>query len=132
MDWEGIEETQRLLEDYGGVQPKIYRAPFGIAPPSTLKFLRDEGYLIAPVRKAIMADRRGRFTTEEIVRRALGKIEDASIVLLHDGDGISGKKNLSPTVEAVPLIVDGLRNRGFQFVRVVELLQEKPTPTFYP
>ena len=132
LDYAGIQETQRLIEKFGGHQPKIFRAPFGMTAPWTLKRLRDEGFLIAPVRHANMADRRGKFTAGEIVRRVVDHLEDKMILLLHDGDGVSGKRDLTPTVEAVRYIVVEAQRKGFQFVNLFDLLEDMPVPIFYP
>jgi peptidoglycan/xylan/chitin deacetylase (PgdA/CDA1 family) len=51
----------------------------------------------------------------EIVRRALGGLRAGSILLLHDGDGYDAEGDRLQTAEALPLIIDGLRARGFRF-----------------
>ncbi|MDB4899656.1 MAG: polysaccharide deacetylase [Gemmatimonadetes bacterium] len=52
----------------------------------------------------------------EIARRALAGMRAGSILLLHDGDGYDADGDRMQTAEALPLIIDGLRARGFRFV----------------
>ena len=55
----------------------------------------------------------------EIARRVVLGASSGSIVVLHDGDGRDA------TAEALPLILDGLRARGFRLVTVSELLRAR-------
>ena len=56
---------------------------------------------------------------QTIVQRVVEQTENNSgnIVLMHDGGG-----DRSHTVAALPLIIDGLRAKGYQFVQVSDLL----------
>ena len=46
---------------------------------------------------------------------------DGGVLLLHDGGGFQGSADRSATLRALPLVIDGLRARGFTFVRVDQL-----------
>jgi peptidoglycan/xylan/chitin deacetylase (PgdA/CDA1 family) len=54
---------------------------------------------------------------EEIARRVLAESHSGAIVLLHDGSP-EGNESRAQTVEALPAILEGLRDRGYRFVRV--------------
>jgi peptidoglycan/xylan/chitin deacetylase (PgdA/CDA1 family) len=57
-----------------------------------------------------------------VAKRVLDKAKPGSIILLHDGiDGNIGADR-SVILQALPLIIDGLRARGLQPVRLDELL----------
>lgn len=58
-----------------------------------------------------------------IVSRILNLAHDGSIILLHDGGGFR-----SQTVAALPIIIAALRQRGFTFVTVPQLLLDMATP----
>ena len=51
----------------------------------------------------------------EIARRAVAGMRPGSILLLHDGDGYDPEGDRMQTADALPLILDGLRARGFRF-----------------
>lgn len=57
-----------------------------------------------------------------VARRVLAKVRPGSVILLHDG--IDGKIGADRTVilKALPLILDGLRQRGLQPVTLDRLL----------
>lgn len=57
-------------------------------------------------------------SAKAIVQHVLTNVHDGSIVVLH----ITGGNTAPLTAEALPGIVDGLRTRGFELVRVSELL----------
>ncbi len=52
---------------------------------------------------------------QEIVKRTVEGTRAGSIILLHDGDGYDPDGDRMQTAAAVPLIIDGLRARGFHF-----------------
>ena len=76
-----------------------------------------QGYLIVGMQ--IDPDDWQRPGVDEIVQRTVSMAErgEGNVILLHDSGG-----DRSQTVQAVPLIVEALRSRGFQFVTVSELL----------
>ena len=53
-----------------------------------------------------------------IVKRVLNAATPGGIILLHSGR--------YPTIEALPVIIDKLRKRGYRFVTVSQLLDEVP------
>jgi peptidoglycan-N-acetylglucosamine deacetylase len=52
----------------------------------------------------------------------LSRVKPGSIILLHDGIDGKGHADRSVLLSALPLILDGLRQRGLQPVRLDELL----------
>lgn len=65
-----------------------------------------------------------------IAARVLGGVGPNSIVLMHDGGG-----NRAQTVAALPIIIEGLRARGFRFVsicRPIDLTAPAPAPAAPP
>lgn len=58
-----------------------------------------------------------RLSVGEVVQNVIKKAKPGSIVLLHDG------QPALPTPEAVAIIIDKLREKGYEFVTVSELLQ---------
>jgi peptidoglycan/xylan/chitin deacetylase (PgdA/CDA1 family) len=51
-----------------------------------------------------------------IVKRTIEGTRPGSIVLLHDGDGYNANGDRLQTAAALPGIISGLRDRGFDFV----------------
>jgi len=60
----------------------------------------------------------------QIADNVLRKVRAGSIILLHDGDS-AGKQNRKNTVQALPLIIKGLRERDLQIAPLSRLLPEE-------
>ena len=119
-----LSATERLLAAVIGRQSLMFRPPFGTdSEPETVDELRlielasSKGYLIVGMQ--IDPDDWQRPGVDEIVQRTVSMAErgDGNVILLHDSGG-----DRSQTVKAVPLIIETLRSRGFQFVTVSELM----------
>ena len=108
--------TERLLELLTGRHPRLFRPPYHsdaaldeapnaavIARASTLGYLT-LGQDIDPEDYSLR-------DAQEIARRVLEKAREGSVILMHDGGG-----NRKATLEAIPLILDGLAQRGIQVV----------------
>ncbi|HEX6480818.1 MAG TPA: polysaccharide deacetylase family protein [Ktedonobacteraceae bacterium] len=57
-----------------------------------------------------------------IVNTALATVRNGSIILMHDGGG-----NRTETVEALPIIIGALLQRGFKLVTVIQLINDTHT-----
>jgi peptidoglycan/xylan/chitin deacetylase (PgdA/CDA1 family) len=62
-----------------------------------------------------------RLTAREIARRVLKRARAGSIILLHDGDS-AGKRDRGETVAALPIIIEGLNERGLRIAPLSQLL----------
>jgi peptidoglycan/xylan/chitin deacetylase (PgdA/CDA1 family) len=63
-----------------------------------------------------------RIGAREIARRVLKGADAGSIILLHDGDS-EGKHDRGETVAALPLIFEGLKERGLRVETLSRLLR---------
>lgn len=110
-----IDKTDSLLRNVGVMGAIQFRSPFG----SQLLILP---YILSQKKKKnILFDVDPRdWETQDpqlLARRVLEQTEAGSIILLHDGGG-----DRSGTVQALEMIIRELTERGFQFVKVSELL----------
>jgi len=56
-----------------------------------------------------------------MARRVLSKVRPGMIILAHDGEPLH-RIERSKTVQALPILIDGLRRKGYRFVTVPELI----------
>ena len=109
-----IEFTSALVAKYVGERPQLFRPPY-IALNQTmhdnidLTFICGEG----------SNDWEDNVTADQRVEKILASAKDGLIYLLHDFEGNS------KTVEAVDRIIPILKERGFTFVTVRELMKQK-------
>jgi peptidoglycan/xylan/chitin deacetylase (PgdA/CDA1 family) len=109
------------IGNFGAPFPRLFRPPYGLWDPTTLKILR--GYRMLMVMWTTDTDDYRLPGADAIVRRALDGARPGAIILLHDAGG-----NRQETVDALPRIISGLRARGYQLVTVPKLLLDNPPP----
>jgi peptidoglycan-N-acetylglucosamine deacetylase len=117
-----LSATKRLLESEIGRDTHLFRPPYAIdAEPETadqvrpLEMLSDLGYLTVGMQ--IDPGDWQRPGSDAIVSATLAAADRGNVVLLHDSGG-----DRSQTVEALPRLIAGLRERGFEFVAISGLL----------
>jgi peptidoglycan-N-acetylglucosamine deacetylase len=106
--------AERIAVAAGGAQPRFFRPPYGSRTPEVLGWL--EEFDIMTVLWDVAPDDWAMPGVDSIATRTVDETTDGSIILLHDGGG-----DRSQTVAALPLIIESLLERGFQFVRVDDL-----------
>jgi len=117
--------TERLLAAKLGIKPVLFRPPYSIdQEPDTadevrpLELTQSMGYIT--VGDKIDPDdwrEDPRPSAEQTTQSVMDQLGKGSIILLHDGGG-----NRVNTVKALPMIIEGLRSRGYEIVSVHELL----------
>ena len=137
LKWE-LNLTQRLIESTLGVKSLLFRPPYGIdhqpeyaEEVAQLPYPQELGYIIVgqridPDDWRMMEDKHQR-PAQEIADDVMRQAKNGNIVLLHDGGG-----ERTQTVAALPLIIDGLRARGYEFVSVSDLLGKKRSDLMVP
>ncbi len=114
-----IVRTDELLRSLDGAEPRFLRPPMGLFTKRVLDIVEQSGY------KAVVGDVYPRDShgpgKEKIVRRVLSRVITGSIIILHDG-GNSLQVDRTQTLEAVHVIIPELQSRGFEFVKLSQLL----------
>ncbi|HEY1774109.1 MAG TPA: polysaccharide deacetylase family protein [Gammaproteobacteria bacterium] len=122
-------QTEELLRAERGIEAatgwpstRLYRAPVGIKTGDLARAADDLGLRVVAwsvhSRDTLDPD------PQAMARRVLKRIRAGDIVLLHDGGRVPGGRK--QCVEAVRLILAGLREKGLRCVTLTELLG--PTP----
>lgn len=105
---------KRAIERAGGPPPRFFRAPHGFRSPWVTAIARSLGERTIGWSLGVWdSDRPG---VQAIVDRTIQGTRSGSIVLLHDGDGYNANGDRTQTAAALPGIIQGLRDRGFDFV----------------
>lgn len=117
---EEIRTTSDLIEKITGKRPVIFRAPHGWRNPWVNGIALEFG--CKPIAWTLGVWDTDRPGAREIIHRTLKSVRDGCILLLHDGRGIEHSADSSQLVEALPIIIDELRHRGFEFVTVTHMM----------
>jgi peptidoglycan-N-acetylglucosamine deacetylase len=115
--------TQQTILDTTGIKTYLYRPPHGKKSPWELESIKKEGFveILWNISTNELSGKPPLFLAEQIVKKA----SPGGIILLHDGYGTmhnTSRADKSDTVEMLPLIIERLRDEGYTFVTVPELL----------
>ena len=137
VKWE-LNLTQRLIESTVGVKSILFRPPYGIdhqpeyaEEVAQLPFPQELGYLIVGQRidpndwRASLD--KANHSAQEIVDEVVDQAPKGNIILLHDGGG-----DRSQSLAALPMIIDQLRGKGYEFVSIAELIGKKRNDVMVP
>lgn len=122
---EELFEQIARVELLGGHRPVLFRPPYGSFDTTTLRLLRSLHLLM--VLWSVDTSDYQQPGVAAIVQRALEGAHPGAIILMHDGGGTR-----TETIEALPAIVDGLRERGYRLVTVPQLMADNPPPSGQP
>jgi cellulose synthase/poly-beta-1,6-N-acetylglucosamine synthase-like glycosyltransferase/peptidoglycan/xylan/chitin deacetylase (PgdA/CDA1 family) len=116
-----ISATETAIAGAIGVRPTLVRPPYSSTPSAaTRRQVSAWGSIARSGYTIVLAN----YDTEDWTRPGVARIlsngtpprGQGGIIMLHDAGG-----NREQTVRALPLLIDRLRARGYQFVRVLEL-----------
>ncbi len=115
-----MEECQSVIFDTTGISPPYYRPPMGYKTPSTQMAAKRLGLTI------VGWDIKGwdifQTDPEKIASSILNRVRRGSIILLHDSSSVKGKStDRTPTIDALPILISGLKARGLKPVTLEEL-----------
>jgi peptidoglycan/xylan/chitin deacetylase (PgdA/CDA1 family) len=111
-----IELTRSTLVRLGANPMPFFRPPYGDCPPKLIKAAISLGVLTV-MWDVVSGDPNPRNTAEVLERRVSTLTRNGSIIIMHVNNGGIW------TAQALPTIVTGLRERGFKFVSVGDLLK---------
>ncbi len=122
---EELFEQIARVELLGGRRPTLFRPPYGSFNAATMRLLRSLHLLMV-----LWSVDTGDYLqpgVPAIVERALSGAHPGAIILMHDAGGTR-----TQTIEALPLIIKGLRRKGYNIVPVPQLLLDDPPPAGQP
>lgn len=119
---EELSRGQEAIQDATGTIPRIFRVPHGWYGPQVISGAADLG--LRCVGWSVMAWDWNRPPRETIERRILRGVHPGGITLLHDGQDTDAypKAERSRTVAAVPQIIQTLKQSGYRFATIPELM----------
>jgi len=118
-----VTKTAQVLEDLIGHKPKYFRFPGGCYDQSDLKLVQDKeerglGWDVVSG-DSFLRD------PAKIEHEVLSKVDNGSIIVMH----VVGGRTAPNTAEALPGIIKGLKDQGYQLVKVEDLLTLKKQRT---
>lgn len=114
---EEIGATEKLLREDAGIDNKLFRFPGGCYTPADVKLVNEANDTV--VHWDVSAADGFNTSSNQIVKNVLGNTQNGSIIIMH----LNGPPNAPKTAEALPSVIADLKKRGFEFVKVSELLK---------
>ena len=110
-----FERAADVIAEATGVEPRVYRPPYGVFSAPSLLLVRRLGW------QTLLWSRWGRdwearATPEAIAARATRNLRGGDVVLLHDADHYSSADSWRRTVSALPSILAAASATGEPFV----------------
>ncbi len=113
-----IEKTQDIIFEITGERPKLFRSPGGYYYDELVGAI--EGIDCRAVLWSWRQDTRDwkKPSVESIVKTVMSNLQDGDIILFHDYNTKG-----SPTPEALKILLPALKEKGYSFVTVSELMK---------
>ncbi len=99
-----------------GQKTHLFRPPYGLFNNAALAVAKQDGYSV--VLWDVCVEHKAARTAGNEAKRVLLLVRPGYIILAHDG-----RLNREKTVRAIPLIINGLKEKGYKFVTVDELVK---------
>lgn len=112
---EEVRKTQDIQYRLTGKRGHVFRFPFGDHHQKDVELVASLG--LTPIQwEVVSGDPDPNVSAKAMIREVLAQARPGSIIIFHiNGRGVH-------TAEALPAVIEGLRERGFQLVTVSELL----------
>lgn len=112
-------QAQSAIRDVTGSVPTLFRAPFGIRWFGLRRAQRELG-LLGVMWTVIGRD--WKYPAARVASRVLNHAQCGAIICLHDGRELVPRPDIGVTLQAVRQILPALRERGFRFQTVSQLI----------
>ncbi|HHW92006.1 MAG TPA: polysaccharide deacetylase family protein [Firmicutes bacterium] len=121
---EDLEKNNNVIARASEQVVNIFRPPYGALDRRSVEAVKAAGYKIVlwDVDSLDWMD----LPKEEVLKNILPEVRKGSIILQHSAAGPG--QDLTGTVEALPKIITALKEKGYKFVTVHELLGISPAP----
>ena len=125
-----IDRAEESIHAVTGVYPHLFRPPQGIRSPWMMQVLAKDS-LVTVTWDEAPGDWLP-YSAAQLESYTVAHAHPGAIILLHDGLNLTRHPDRSATVDALPHIIDRLRDEGYRFVTVPELLRYEPTLARWP
>jgi cellulose synthase/poly-beta-1,6-N-acetylglucosamine synthase-like glycosyltransferase/spore germination protein YaaH/peptidoglycan/xylan/chitin deacetylase (PgdA/CDA1 family) len=127
-----LNANQRLFQEITGHAMTLFRPPYVSdtelgkkSQQVSILQAQEMGYTM--VDKSIDSGDWQKLSSNEIVNRVLDQLPEGNVILLHDAGG-----DRSNTVKALPIIIKELKNRGYTFTTIADLIEKSKSQIMPP
>jgi peptidoglycan/xylan/chitin deacetylase (PgdA/CDA1 family) len=113
---EDMKQMDREMKRVTGLQPKLFRPPYGVTNPNLSKAIIKGGY--TPVGWSVRSFDSVIKDEQKLLNRINAAIQPGAVFLFHD--------TMETTLKALPAFIKEVKNRGYEVVPLDKLLALKP------
>jgi peptidoglycan/xylan/chitin deacetylase (PgdA/CDA1 family) len=113
-----LERQAKQVRQLSGT--RLFRPPFGLRRPATLRIARELGY--TPVMWTVTCFDWKETTADRVERHAVRQIRGGDVILMHDGGHTQMGADRRHTVEGTDRLIRRYKGDGFEFVTVPEMM----------
>lgn len=117
---EEIGSTEKLFRKYAGIDNRLFRFPGGCYNQHALDLVHQANDQV--VHWDVNGNDGFNNNSSAIVGNVVTKVQNGSIIILH----LNGPPTAPKTAEALPVIISRLKEKGYEFMKVNELLGMPP------
>ncbi len=117
-----IKDTEKIIKNVTGQTTRYFRPPKAWLTDEEKKKIKEMGYKV--ILWSLNSKDWVTFDDKYIVKYILRNIRSGDIILFHDSGGVFSTEGgrRKETVKTIPRLVEKLKERGYKFVTVTELL----------
>lgn len=116
-----LEQCRKILEDTVGAHSWLWRPPFGARLPHVMSVARKLG--LEAVMWTVSSNDWKIYTADGIEQRVAARVHGGDVILMHDGGHVRMGANRARTVEATDRLIPRLKDQGYEFVTVPEMMK---------
>lgn len=120
-----IEKGYAVIHATTGESPVLFRPPFGLFNRAVISEMKEAGQQL--IHWSLSPKDWARPRESVLVRRVVKRVRNGSIILLHDSHPFKESGRRDRTVNALPLLIESLREKGFEFATVSDIIKAQPT-----
>ena len=110
-----LNDCNEAMRSLVGVRSYLFRPPRGNWNPLVFQCVREQGDRI--ILWSIALEHQAIHEPKLMAQRVLASVRPGDVILMHDGANVSREL----TVQALPILLEGLRERGYRFATVSAL-----------
>lgn len=116
-----IEKAEQAIFKATHTKPYLFRPPYGVTDRWIYHIVKEYGYVT--VEWSVTGNNGGKeIRTDVISKDVLSQAVNGSIILLHDGNRLIKGADRRNIVKALPVLIESLQQKGYQFVTIPQLL----------
>ena len=118
-----LDDCEKALADAVGEHSRLFRPPFGLRRPGTLRAVAGRG--LTTVMWSVTGFDWRLPTAEAIEQRVARGLRGGDVILLHDGGHRHMGVDRAPTVAATERLVTRYKGEGYSFVTIPEMMANR-------